>query len=60
MKFLVLNFLYITKVIAFLDYILFLAKARDKIKSKKPWTFSMKRKFLSKKLYNTANQKTVL
>ena len=27
---------------------LFLAKAREKIKSKKAWTFSIKRKFLSK------------
>ena len=34
-KFLDLNFLYISKVLAFLDYILSLAKARDKIKPKK-------------------------
>ena len=34
-KFLDLNFLYISKVLAFLDYILSLAKAQDKIKSKK-------------------------
>ena len=46
MKFLDLNFLYISKVQAFLDYILSIDKAQDKIKSKK--TFQ--------KLYNTANQ----
>ena len=33
-KFLDLNFLYILKVLAFVDYILTLAKARDKMKSK--------------------------
>ena len=55
-KFLDLNFLYISKVLAFLDYILSLAKAWDKIKSKKAWTFSIKRKFLSKNFINTANQ----
>ena len=33
-KFLDLNFLYILKVLAFIDYILNLAKARDKMKSK--------------------------
>ena len=38
-KFLDLNFLYISKVLVFLDYILSLPKARDKIKSKKAWTF---------------------
>ena len=48
-KFLDSNCLYISKVLVFLDYILFLAKAQDKIKSKK-------RKFLSKKIYKTANQ----
>ena len=42
-----LNFLCISKVLAFLNYILSLAKARDKIKFKKAWTFSIKRKFLS-------------
>ena len=47
-KFLGLNFLYISKVLAFLDYILFLAKARDKIKSKKALTFSIKRNFCLK------------
>ena len=46
--FLDLNLLYISKVLAFLDYILSLAKAWDKIKSKKVCTFSIKRKFLSK------------
>ena len=45
-----LNFLYISKVLAFLDYIVSLAKARGKIKSKKAWTFSIKRKFLCKNL----------
>ena len=35
MKFLDLNFLYISKVQAFLDYILSIDKAQDKIKSKK-------------------------
>jgi len=34
-KFLVLNSLYTSKVLAFLDYIMSLAKARDKLKSKK-------------------------
>jgi len=34
-KFLDLNFLFISKILVFLDYILSLAKARDKIKSKK-------------------------
>ena len=34
-KFLVLNSLYSSKVLAFLDYIMSLAKARDKLKSKK-------------------------
>ena len=34
-NFLDLNFLYIWKVLAFLDYSLSLAQARDKIKSKK-------------------------
>ena len=38
-KFLDLNFLYISKVLVCLDYILSLPKARDKIKSKKAWTF---------------------
>ena len=38
----------ISKILIFLDYILSLAKARDKIKSKKAWTFSIKRKFLFK------------
>ena len=34
-KFLVLNSLYSSKVLAFLDYIMSLAKARNKLKSKK-------------------------
>ena len=45
----------VSKVLVFLDFILSLANAQDKIKSKKAWTLSIKRKFLSK-LYNTANQ----
>ena len=35
------NFLYISKVFAFLDYIFSLVKARDKIKSKKAKTFEI-------------------
>ena len=49
-----LIFFYIS--IALSLYILSLAKARNKINSKKAWTFSIKRKFLSQKLYITANQ----
>ena len=45
-QFLDIYCLYFSKVLAFLDYILSLAKAWDI--SKKDWTFSIKRKFLSK------------
>ena len=47
-KFLDFNFLNISKVLTFSDYILSFVKARNKIKSKKARTFSIKRKFLSK------------
>ena len=47
-------------VLAFLDYILSFAKARDKIKSKKTWTFSIKRTYLSKNFITLWTKITVL
>ena len=55
-----LHFLYFSEVLDFLDYGLSLAKARDKIKSKKAWTFSIKRKFLSKNFITLRTKITVL
>ena len=51
-KFLYLNFINISIFLFFLNYFLSLAK----ILSEKAWTFSIKKKFLSQKLYNTAKQ----
>ena len=44
------TFLNISKVLTFLDYILSIAEAQNKIKSKKAWTFSIKRNFWRKTL----------
>jgi len=59
-KFWDLNFLYISKVLAFLNYIMSLAKAVEKIKSKKAWIFSIKKKFLSKNFITMRTKITVL
>ena len=60
MQFLDLNFLYISKALAFLDSILSLSKARKKIKSMRARTFSIKRKFLSKNFMTLWTKITVL
>ena len=60
LKFLDLNFINISKGLTFSHYILSFAKARDKIKSQKAWTFAMKRKFLPKNLNTLQTKITVL
>ena len=54
-----LDFLYISKFLALLDYNL-KRQARDKIKSIKTWTFWIKRKLLSKNFITLRIKITVL
>ena len=60
-KFLDINFLNISKILTFQDYMLSLTEARDKIKPKKALTFLIKRKFsVQKNLITLQTKITVL